>query len=107
MKGQELLGTTKKKVAGRKPGTENSKTKFIKEVLGSSELLDRIERGEILGPLAYLIEVLNDPNECTRVRVDASKALLPYTNQRLPMRVEQKQVGEFTGYDISVITKDD
>ena len=59
--------------AGRKPGTIN---RF------SKDLLDKAAQSGQL-PVDYMLEVMRDQSNDTRLRIDAAKAAAPYVHQKL------------------------
>ena len=59
--------------AGRKPGSTN---RFSKELLARAKT-----EGDL--PIDYLLAVMRDVSQDTRLRIDAAKAAAPYVHQKL------------------------
>ena len=63
----------KREGAGRKPGSTN---KFSKELLAKIR-----KEGEL--PVEYLLELMRDESQHTRIRLEAAKAAAPYCHHKL------------------------
>ena len=59
--------------AGRKPGSTN---RFSKELLARAKT-----EGDL--PIDYLLAIMRDVSQDTRLRIDAAKAAAPYVHQKL------------------------
>ena len=106
-KGDNFKGN-KPTTSGRAPGTANKSTQLVREILSSATLLQQIEDGTIMGPLAYLMAELNNPLTLPAVKRECAKILLPYTDKRKPTQLDSNgliSTGEL-GFNIKFIKPD-
>ena len=74
--------------SGIKKGEMQEKTKLVKDFLTSKDCLEKIESGELMSPLTYLVSVVNDPEADPAARRECAKAVIKYTNSAKPTFVE-------------------
>jgi hypothetical protein len=83
---------TRKKTVANDPGRE----------------IDSLRSGYPVGPLEYLMEVLNDPNLPNRLRDAAAEAALPYMHQKLkPIAVDDLGAAAEDELDLSRLTAEE
>ena len=83
-----MANTTGKKFGGRTKGTPNKTSKKINDICDASGKLK---------PAEYLLETMHDEATTEATRLDCAKALLPYTDRKMPTEIEQTNKTELEG----------
>lgn len=54
------------------------------------KVLEQIKATGKKDPVEFMIEVMNDESQPLNIRLDASKAVAPYVNRKMPTEIESK-----------------
>lgn len=73
------------KTGGRVAGTPNKTSRKINELCDANGKLK---------PAEYLLKTMHDEATDENVRLDCAKALLPYTDRKMPTEIEQTNKSE-------------
>lgn len=89
-----MANTTGKKFGGRKKGVLNKANQRLVDMAKS--------KGK--DPVEFMLDVMNDESQPLNIRLDASKAVAPYTNRKMPTAIEQDNTHSFPDrVDITLI----
>ena len=72
-----------------------------------SELIADMDSGELVSPVAFLTEIINNTQLYSiKERLEAAKLLLPYTNKKMPLETIEHVIEEDKNFTISFGDKD-
>lgn len=78
------------KYGGRKKGTPNNVLPSIREAQQEFlvNIITKFDDPTYISPVEYMVDIVNDPDEPTAIRLDAANKAAPYIHQKLPATVE-------------------
>lgn len=74
------------KTGGRVAGTPNKTSRKINEICDADGKLK---------PAEFLLKTMHDENTAENIRLECAKALLPYTDRKMPTEIEQTNMNAY------------